>query len=361
MKNNGYEESEKGMPFRGEDRQGKALRLMEALSGVDEELLERAEGGEARNKSRWRYAGPWAAVLCLAVVGALGWGGYKLTLKVNENASGEGMDNMAIEIASAESEGGAAPQEAGTAERAAGDTAAQKSDDLMSQENENGFDIDSASDGAAGDTMGDTGSVQHPGVERAPGMGMGQENHEEEASHEKATLDTESCSVLNQKELTEEEARNQEGLGAYIPREVPRGYTFESAYCNQDLQEGNLTVVWSRGTDIIVWSVAQAQEAPETVDIGAPETYDEYFYEIPHGENVPQEYRQSMDNPTFAREDFTMETVSSRMLSYDDSGDTDTPRENFSVLYRDNIVVNFNGRGTAEEIWEMFVSIEEAE
>ena len=53
MKNNGYEESEKGMPFRGEDRQGKALRLMEALSGVDEELLERAEGGEARNKSRW--------------------------------------------------------------------------------------------------------------------------------------------------------------------------------------------------------------------------------------------------------------------------------------------------------------------
>ena len=49
------------------------------------------------------------------------------------------------------------------------------------------------------------------------------------------------------------------------------------------------------------------------------------------------------------------------MKSYDDAGDTDTPRGNFSVLYPDGVVVRFNGRGTAQEIWEMFCSMGESE
>ena len=45
------------------------------------------------------------------------------------------------------------------------------------------------------------------------------------------------------------------------------------------------------------------------------------------------------------------------MKSYDDQGDTDTPRGNFSVLYEGGVLIRFSGRGTAEEIWEMFCSM----
>ena len=41
-----------------------------------------------------------------------------------------------------------------------------------------------------------------------------------------------------------------------------------------------------------------------------------------------------------------------------DSGDTDTPRGNFAVLYSDGVLVEFSGRGTAEEIWNMFEGLE---
>ena len=52
--------------------QEQAIRLMEALSGVDEELLERCEENGIWAKAPvplWRYAKSWAAVLCLAAVG----------------------------------------------------------------------------------------------------------------------------------------------------------------------------------------------------------------------------------------------------------------------------------------------------
>ena len=55
--------------------------------------------------------------------------------------------------------------------------------------------------------------------------------------------------------------------------------------------------------------------------------------------------------------DFSLEIVESRMKAYEDSGDTATPRGNFKVLYPDGVLVSFNGRGTAQEIWDMFCSM----
>ena len=170
-------------------------------------------------------------------------------------------------------------------------------------------------------------------------------------------IDSDGCPAVNLKKLTEDEARNQDELGEYLPDRIPRGYAFESASCNLDRQEANLTVTWSRGMDSIMWTVVEAEALPETVDIDAAVTYDQRLYEIPYAETVPQEYQQSVDNPTFAWEDFTLEAVRSRMIVHADRGDTDTPRGRFAVLFPNNIVVTFNGRGTAEEIWEMFSSI----
>lgn len=122
-------------------------------------------------------------------------------------------------------------------------------------------------------------------------------------------------------------------------------------------QEPNMTLCWIRGMDSITLHLERTANPPATVDVEETESYDQRLYEVPYGETVPEEYRQTFDNPVFAVEDFNLEIVKSRMKSYDDQGDTDTPRGNFNVLYEGGVLIRFNGRGTAEEIWEMFCSM----
>lgn len=428
----------------GKGSREQAMRLMEALSGVDEELLIRAAGEESYSelpgeedlhrradgteeaagtgndgtgrKSRrsrrtgqgsayrtiWRQARPWAAVLCLAVVGVLGWGGYQLTDKVDENMSGGAMNDAAMpaegcapdsaEEECAPMEGGAADTAgpaAGAEERAGNMYADQKGqNDAAGNSNGNGADAGAGSAEDMRDHLGSVGNQPDyslPGFpdesrwefskESASGSGAGavQESAaggsgEEEAAKEESAAtdsaagegvtDSAGCLAVRVQKMTEEEARGQESLGQFLPEKVSRGYLFEQAFRNLDREEANLSIVWSRGMDFIQWSVVQEASAPETVDADRPESYDVRLYEIPWADSVPEEYRQSIDNPVFDSGDLTLEIVRSRMAVYEDQGDTDTPRGRFGVLYPDNYVVYFNGRGTAEEVWEMFSSIE---
>ena len=72
----GYEDSKRKDGQREEPE--RAMRLMEALSDVDQALLERC-AGTGRGVHFWHGARAVAAVLCLAVVGAASWGGYQLS------------------------------------------------------------------------------------------------------------------------------------------------------------------------------------------------------------------------------------------------------------------------------------------
>lgn len=341
-----------------------AMRILEALSGVEDELLERSEDREIKSAKRlpMRYSRAWAAVLCLAVAGAMSWGGYRLTMRV-EKSGGSSADNCMPEAAE---ESGAAPADtAGFAE--GGEVAAeQKQDDYNGQSTDDAGVRQEDLGGGVGTWEEAEGTIDSDGEKRASGQSMGAGSGESggmpstESAQEAAgeeSLDMSGCPALNAVKYSLEEARGQKLVGDYIPETVPQGYTFESAGSNLDMTETNLRVTWSRGMDFITWDVVQVREAPETVDIEKTESYDKRLYEIPYAESVPEEYRQSMDNPVFAWEDFSLETVRSRMISYEDSGDTDTPRGSFSVLYPDNIIVHFSGRGTAEEIWEMFGSM----
>ena len=153
------------------------------------------------------------------------------------------------------------------------------------------------------------------------------------------------------------QAREDAVLGAYVPTALPAGYAFEEGHRVTESQEPNMTLCWIRGMDSITLHLERTANPPATVDVEETESYDQRLYEVPYGETVPEEYRQTFDNPVFAVEDFNLEIVKSRMKSYDDQGDTDTPRGNFSVLYEGGVLIRFNGRGTAEEIWEMFCSM----
>lgn len=352
-----------------------AMRLMEVLSGVDEELLERCEQdtgkarrgkGNAHSGQRWwKYTGTWAAVLCLAVVGAVSWGGYKLTDSVKDNMSGAaGYDSAggleAIEIAPQE---GIGQQAEGAVEEIAPSMAEVTDQQKVPEMEDYMYTVSGAEREGKEDGVFPQSSAAADN--NAPEAAAREKDNFKEARQENTTVDNfndiTACKSMDSRKLTEEEARSMEVLGSAVPSRLPQGYVFENAYCYQDNPEANLGITWTRGMDSIMLYLSTPESCPATVDIGKPETYDERLYEIPHAETVPGEYRESVNDPVFAWEDMSLEVVRSRIIAHEDAGDTDTPRGNFRVLYSNGVVLRFNGRGTPEEIWEMLCSCKSAQ
>lgn len=352
-----------------------AMKIMEALSGVDEELLERCDdaaaekGKEKRRAARshrrpvWQTAGAWAAVLCLALAGAASWRGYRLLDEGGDGSAGGGPrsgevygENQMCATGAGEAQGashtsGAAPEGAEEVDAENRQTAAAQTDMNQGKEEyvalENGAEKENRKNSAGKGNGGDNGGTEEHGSEEDSADAPGEED----------TI-MEGCSRLNAIEYTEQEARSLEGLGEYVPETLPEGYVFERAYSNSDLGRENLTVSWIRGMDLILLQLERTQGTVDVADVNRPETYDQRLYKVPYGETVPEEYRQVFQNPVFSLEDLSREIIESRMTVYEDAGDTDTPRGNFRVLYPDGVLASFNGRGTAQEIWDMFSSVE---
>ena len=362
----GMKEREEDSMHQKEEKRTYAMRIMEALSGVDEELLERSEGGAGKaagkiHKKIWQYGRAWAAVLCLAIVGAVSLGGYQLTQRVGEGGSGNAAEDSTIklegvEICPEEGEAGAAGGADGGIVSGAEEQENINTDQYSQKDGgmENG-EI-SPEEGAAGN--GNAGTEEMVRESQAAEEGQSDALPISENMVEGYESVDMGCPSVQLEKFKETEARKQELLGDYIPTALPSGYLFEDAYRDQDREDVNLTVIWTRGMDSVTWNITVPEELPETVDVNRPETYDQRLYEIPYAETVPEEYRESMNDPVFDREDFSLEIVKSRIVSRSDAGDTDTPRGNFGVLYSDGVLVYFNGRGTVEEIWEMFCSLE---
>ncbi len=357
-----------------------ALRIMEAMSGVDEALLERSDrnagsggrntgnrggkgeygggkgeirdgksgngddksGGGLGRRPLWQYGRAWAAVLCLAVLGVISWQGYLIK---------NGFDSAAPNSANSSGNAGGAGSDGrgGSGDNPTGMTVPGEvpEDGNANQGNASGNGSENIMDNSSGSGR-DKNEQKTDSIDGMEGEGT------EDIGSLIVDQTTESSSLGNIVILTEEEARNREGLGNYIPQKLPDGYVFEDAFWNEDTQ--TLSVGWSRGMDSILLSLKTAQDC-QTVDTALAETYDVHLYEIPYGETVPKEYRKIFNHPVFAWEDFTPDIVKSRMASYNDRGDTDTPRGNFGVLLPEGVLIEFHGHGTAEQIWEIFQSM----
>ena len=350
-----------------------AWRILEALGAVDEELLERC--GEApepvestgkaakilkfrkRRKPLWKMGRTWAACLGLLTVGFISWNGLRLI-----TTHGLSADSAGNTSGGAMDQNQSAPKEAALEE---GESMYGGEADIVE---------DAEGEAPSGET---TGSVKaEDGGGLGSDYGSAPDNDEvidrgfptdtdQEIHKENSQVGQESSNVSDTsaaKSVTEEEARGWMPLGAYIPENLPEGYRMENAYI--DPEEQSVTMTWSRGMDHILISVSSVEQGTvETVDITKPETYDERLYEIPYAETVPGKYRESVDNPVFDFSNMDYETglelMNSRMISYGDTGDTDTPRGRFSILIEDEILLYFNGRGTPEEIWNMLYSREQ--
>ena len=316
---------------REEKKLSGAMRLFEALSGVDEELLAKAdvaeEGAARKDKrkirtfrgSKVRLAACLAAAASLFLVVGAVWSGAPMlngkksaetAVMTNGNWSGNTMADSAPEVT----------------ENLAEETFGVDFEEAVEEEK-----------------AGDIGNIENKDTSK----------REEGAITECVG----SIAPDDRVELSEEEAYAVEVLGAYIPSNIPKGYTWESALASVNAKTGDyesIFLCWTKGMDSIMITVSKADaENLVVTDIAHKEAYDVSLYDIPYAETVPEEYRVCFDNPIFMQKDMSLDLVQSRMKVVADAGDTGTPRGNFSIIYPEGILLDFNGDGTAEEIWEM--------
>lgn len=289
-----------------EKRQG-AIRIFEALSGVDQELLERSEAENKKGTAVFSFARGskiLAAALCFVVLGAGALTGRRLLLSGGASSrSSQSVQEMSA-FDAADAQGG----------------------------QDNGEQSAMAQDSPEGEAAMAQGSITEEAVERE----AAQEEADSEAVQD-SQIDYSSKSSSAQ-ELSEEQARQTAVLGAYVPTILPEGYVFDRANITSDETGETLFIMWINGMDEISLGLSlQDAENLLFVDVENPETF---------------------DNPVFKSSDLSEELISSRIKIYEDAGDTSTPRGSFAVYYEeDGVLVSFTGRGDAESIWKMFASI----
>lgn len=356
-----------------------SMEIMKALSGVDEDLLERSESGkgDAVRKKRsagrlWISLGSCAAAVCFTAAGVAGWRGIQISEEqmyqelfspepapmslADEGGDGTQTDEQFLpkegqtsgeiqqgaDIAGqGELERQATPEELKSA--ALGNPTAAESENTVGQESDGvgqKFDgVEQESDGIDSDSV---------------------EMRVDSAIYDKDVV-TQGTPLDTSEKLTEEQARQVEVLGAYVPT-APAGYVFEGASLYQTAEERSLSVSWTKGMDYIMVSMSIVdEEETDVIDVSRPECFDERLYDIPYCDTVPEEYRETVDHPVFAAADFSLDIVKSRVLNRgEDRGDTNTPRGDFYVLYPGGVLVRFNGKATPEQVWDMLSPLSES-
>lgn len=360
----------------------KAVRIMEALSGTDEALLARCEdagkGGTVRKVIPFRrYGRAAAACFALVALGTLCYGTYAfVTWDKADNsesllaglAGSDYMENAAADTAAPQMSDGYDGDTGAAGGNGAGTMNGDAEPGIPAAQPEE-YEIELSADKPQQQLSGE--------VENRTTDGIADEKREmtEDAAGDSANSATpvmESCGLPRDKRplLTLEEAQKTATVGAYIPTVLPKGYVLESIRGRSpDTSVQELSLSWTKGMDnvslyitdyyVIAKGPAWEELNGRIVDVSKPETYDVRLYEIPYGQTVPEQYRSIFDNPVFRAEDFTIELVEARMKTVEDSGDTSTPRGNFSVLYEDGVLVRFTGKATAAQVWDMFSSIQQ--
>ncbi len=334
-----------------------AMKLFEALSHVDEELLERCDQEISRKGAvKYRLAGRHvravAACISLVVVGAAAWSGYRLVTGpcgASEGQSPAVLSDMA--------------EPAAVAERNADEEYAERQPESgmsgggMGSAAGAAQDIGAAENAAAG---GRTESAFMPSVEEAlpeagqtPVLGAqsqmtadkadgtsSQGGRQESSSYagnpaveaedleeklaEQYRMESE---ILDSRQMIPwEEACGMEPFSAYLPTALPTGY---GALCarrsSHPDQWDNLIFKWSNGEDILSLDMTLG-EVMTREDIERRDSLNEYLAEGFRKEMIPE--LQPAGEPV-----------------------------SFTLYYGDGMKIGFTGTVTADEMWEVVESV----
>lgn len=154
------------------------------------------------------------------------------------------------------------------------------------------------------------------------------------------------------------QARQETDFAPYLPTGEPEGYSsytgnkeFYSSLSYQEGVQNRLFVRWSRGYDNVEVCVYRDGYHPyHLVDPDEPESYDLRLYSIPWCDSVPDQYRETVNDPAFRAEDMSLAIVEARGREHDTGGMT----YSFDVLHPDGVLVSYRCDGmTAEQVWAM--------
>ncbi|MCM1190702.1 MAG: hypothetical protein NC541_15615 [bacterium] len=296
-------------------RQDSAMRIVEALSGVEEELLERSVGTEGRKRDKKRSLGGWsrgvairygalcAACLCVALFGAV-WGGSLWRGAVggrsgqgeNENADGC-VPESAAAVAENAGEGNYAPGGAADGQEESlpemeiawdGTVFAEPVwiDVAQLVEAASGRREDPLPDGKEQQAEQQTGLLEADAVGNAEG---GTQENSLPIDGEMTNL----CTEMTEKEKEEikmysevnrfgeelsvlwEEACRESGLGEYVPSGLPEGYfPLEAEYGENAEEQSYLTLCWSDGEKALWLKLTETSLDPGKEYVWEPPVFD---------------------------------------------------------------------------------------
>lgn len=150
-----------------------------------------------------------------------------------------------------------------------------------------------------------------------------------------------------------QEARQETAFAPYLPTEDIPGYgEFSGHLTYQEGVENLLRVRWSRGYDDVAVDVSlpEGDLSYNLADVSRPETYDLRLYPIPWCDSVPEEYRDTVNMPTFRAEDMSLAVVESRGHEKDTGGLS----FQFGVLHDSGVLVEYRCDGlTAQAVWQL--------
>lgn len=287
------------------EREENALRIMRALSGVDEELLARSESmdGAAETKEKKqsgrkivrfmnRHGRALAACLCLAVLGAA----YLLVefRQGNERSDGTGS-------------GGAYIADNGMYEAEVQDKTNAAHEN---REEADGMSPDEMWD--ADDLMPDNHTDDVGAAETA-----GDQQKQSDALNEQ----TQTANPRPQQDLSLEEAKACEALGAHIPETIPEGCDFVKAAYESPASGSRLILTWSDGQRLFRVKLSQTLFAE------------------------PEEAAAETDIAVYSATGDWEETF----WQPEKSG-----RLQFAVLYEDGVLAEYEGYLGKEDILKMF-------
>lgn len=324
-----------------------AMKLFEALSGVDEELLERCNQKEnSKDVTVYRLFGKYgramAACVCLIVVGAAAWSGYRLiTGSGGENLSGS--YNQAAEMPAELSDMAQSFDiaDAGTAKgyeeaRAEDTTAVEGMEsaggaDTIEAEAESDVALGAAGPAAEQQTSqsavesAKTSDTASPGT--VPDSYTGNDISEIDNMTKRMSelLKKESELVDSREAVPWEEACSLEPFARYLPTYLPAGYQAFSARQSALPDEWNNVIFkWSDGEYILSLSMTQG-EVMTREEIDKRDGLNEYL-----------------------AEEIRKELISGAQLD---------GHIYFTLYYADGMRIDFDGYVTVDEMWELVESV----
>ncbi len=149
------------------------------------------------------------------------------------------------------------------------------------------------------------------------------------------------------RKLTWEEAQAEADFGAYLPEEIPAGFTAEELRRYQSLQYDFLRCLFTQGMAELRWEVRyfQPEDAKRLTRVSQRENYDLALYPIPRAETVPEALWEIVNDPIFDIGELTREAVWARAYQVQDAGDVDGWRINAFCVRFGDVLVKVSGKG----------------